>query len=127
MNQRYGIVALTVVWGLLAGPPANAKSLGVIIVEQNLTGNSPSKMEIEITKGKLKDEVIWVSESDIRCLLGTYAEEAKGSFECTGPGDYKVQTVVNCEINKTKDTAAYLFVGKVGKTGGHRNFHFYCK
>ena len=108
---------------------ANGKKLPQkIVVWQNLTLREPQRMDIPWKKSINKDIEIWLSESGIKCWVSPWdGGRPKATVECTGPGEYRFQTSVECDRHNSLETSSQFFIGLTETPGAHRNFKIYCE
>lgn len=83
--------------------------------------DAPSLAE-RIQSGRTQNTV------SLDCSAMPWRKRARATIECWDrERQIRVQTNVDCTINQSKETAAYLFFGKVDEAEGTRNFYFYCE
>tara|TARA_B100001248_G_C27395404_1_gene465203 strand:+ start:1468 stop:1905 length:438 start_codon:yes stop_codon:yes gene_type:complete len=105
------ITLITFVLPLEAKPLS--KKYSNFVVEVKMGFNKPKIVRFPVNKDD-GDNLIWLSESGIRCTFSPWAKGYEATFECNGPDNYKVQTTFSCSINNSKKTKGYIWVGKVG-------------
>jgi hypothetical protein len=61
------------------------------------------------------------------CMVTSSLEAVRSiKLDCLGPQRYRAQTTALCAVNNSPETAAYLFVAKVGTMGANLNFYVWC-
>lgn len=125
MKKLYIYLLFFVLANPLIAEPSNFDHF---VVEQNITGHIPQISKYGVNPTTFTKETVWLSEIGIRCTISPWGfDNLKATFMCRGPENYKVQTTVDCKINKDKEHGLYLFAGLEGISAAHRNFTIYCK
>jgi hypothetical protein len=83
-----------------------------------------------ITANSYNSKSVWRSPKGIDCSISLFNQangSASGSYECITLEGYKAQVSVDCAMNKSQDTAVYLFFGKAGDAAEIGNFYVWCE
>lgn len=86
---------------------------------------------IPIRPKEYNNKVVWRSPRGIECSISLFTQSsggASGGYECITPEKYKAQVALDCSVNKSRETAVYLFFGKVGYDSDEvGNFYVWCE
>lgn len=80
------------------------------------------------SSGYISKEV-WRSPGGIACSLSFFRgkKSQKGQFTCNSKDGYKAQVVVDCDENRNRDTATYMYFGKPVSDSEVGNFYVWCE
>ncbi|HIF0232818.1 TPA: hypothetical protein ACXYK5_002747 [Legionella pneumophila] len=123
---------------LAFGMVSQAQAFSHLVIEVNPTLESGYKYVTPLGTGE--HTAFWrydvpalegmhiLSGITLTCSAMPWRKRARATIECWDKErQIRVQTSVDCTINQSKETAAYLFFGKVDEAEGTRNFYFYCE
>lgn len=86
---------------------------------------------IPITPKEYNNKTVWRSPKGIECSISLFTQSnggVSGGYECITPEKYKAQVALDCSINKSRETAVYLFFGKIGYGAEELgNFYIWCE
>ena len=120
----FGALSMT---GAVAMPPGPT----AIIVQEEINDQvSIARFAISQESPPYKSYDIWRSAQGISCSVASLqsgAGELHGTIECVSSSGYKAQTSFSCLVNRSLESGAYLFFGKVGAKGENKNFTVWCE
>jgi hypothetical protein len=94
-------------------------------------GETLATFIIPITPKEYNNKTVWRSPKGIECSISLFTQGnggAAGGYECITPEKYKAQVALDCAVNKSRETAVYLFFGKVGHDSSEiGNFYIWCE
>jgi len=109
---------------------ASGADKSVHVVRADL-GKTLGTYIIPIVAKEYNHKTVWRSPKGIACSISLFTQSnggASGGYECITPEKYKAQVALDCSINKSRETAVYLFFGKVGYDDEEvGNFYIWCE
>jgi hypothetical protein len=114
---------------LLVSSAASASVINVHVLRTNL-GETLDTYIIPIKPMEYNQKAVWRSPNGIDCSVSLLAQAkggASGGYECITPDGYKAQVSLDCDVNKNRETAMYLFFGKIGDEKEVGNFYVWCE
>jgi len=119
-----GLAACAVLPFLLGASAPNASGTSTRVYVRHHSGMEATKDSV--FEWPAVDAKVYSSKF-FNCTVSSSMDAVRSiTLDCRGPQNYRAQTTAQCAINQSRETAAYLFVAKVGTAGANRNFYVWC-